>query len=85
MSGAAIWMISATALACALSGVDRSVTSWPAALRFNEALNVAMSTVSTTVIGGWSMGRSITVVVPLLVCVVMPGPQCLEPDPSAAA
>ena len=37
-------MISATVLACALSGVDRSVTSWPAAARLSEALKVANRT-----------------------------------------
>src|SRR6187200_2903014 len=44
-SGSARWMTSATALAWALSGVDRSLTSAPAALRLSEALKVATRSV----------------------------------------
>ena len=44
-SGLIRWMISATVAACALLGVERSVMSWPATLRFSEALNVANRTV----------------------------------------
>jgi hypothetical protein len=43
-SGRLRWMTSAAFRACALSGVDRSATSWPAAARLSEALNVANRT-----------------------------------------
>jgi hypothetical protein len=43
-SGRTRWMISATAIAWALFGVERSATSCPSALRFMEALNVANRT-----------------------------------------
>ena len=44
-SGRVRWMISATVAAWALFGVDRSVTSWPAAARLSEALKVWNRTV----------------------------------------
>src|ERR671911_931090 len=43
-SGSTRWIVSATLRACWLAGVDRSLTSWPAALRLSEALNVANRT-----------------------------------------
>jgi hypothetical protein len=45
-SGRMRWMISATVAACAFAGVDRSVMSCPALLRFSDALKVANRTVA---------------------------------------
>ena len=45
-------MISATDAACALFGVDRSATSWPATFRLSEALKVAKRTSASPACAG---------------------------------
>ena len=55
-------MISATVAACALFGVDRSATSWPATFRLSEALKVAKRTSASPACAGAASASAPTTV-----------------------